>query len=113
MAKTLDLRIQSTGRVDNYLAVLGQTGIISLYANASGIVCQVDSTGVNAQVGTIYTGIINGPGGNISTGQAQYNSGLWFADTSAKVLTGLANPSIWVNITYNGTNYAVPAYKYT
>lgn len=105
MAASKDLRKQTStpSTID--------PGVVKIYANSNGQVLSITSGNAAAQLGTTFTGRV--PETSIQTGMAAYTlTGIYFgAAQGALLATGLANPSVWLPVTFNNTNYAIPAYR--
>jgi len=102
--KIADLRIQTS------VPDAPTVGVVGLYANASGVPVTINSAGVITRVGeNVLTTYSNT---NIVTGGAAYlQTGVVFTSATSGPVTGLGQPSTWLNFTVSGITYAVPAYS--
>lgn len=102
MSQTHQWRIQ-TGVIDTPAA-----GIVTTYANSSGILVGKDSGGNIFTVGskfqnTVVTSAIATGGSNtLYTGK--------YFGVAGTMATGLANPNLWISVSVSGATYAIPAY---
>ncbi len=102
--KNANLRVQTT-------TPAVQPDVVNLFASGNGFLFHQTSGGSQFLVGTLFSGIL--PNTAIRTGanSAYLLTGTVFGShQGALFATGLSTPQIWVPITYNGTNYALPAY---
>ena len=83
---------------------------VQVYANSDNILLARTSGNAPVQIGSDFTGVV--PQTSVTTGLASYllTGTVFGSDQGALLGTGLATPSIWLSVSYNGSNYAVPAY---
>ena len=104
MGATKDFRVQSS------TPATPSPSVVSVYANANSVLLSQVSGSAPIQLGSAFTGAYANP--QIQTGMATYvNTGIWFGTAGTTLQTGLATPAVWVPISYNGVQYAVPAYN--
>lgn len=86
-------------------------GVVGIYANASGALISLDSAGRQVQIGGQYTGSATNAQ-VITGGSMALTSGVVFsAPAAGGVVTGLANPTIWLRVLGVGNqDLVIPAY---
>lgn len=84
---------------------------VKLYADSNSVICSIVSGGAPVQLGTEYTGKYTNT--QVKTGTATYiNTGIWFGTAAGATLqTGLSTPAVWLPVTFNGVQYAIPGYS--
>jgi hypothetical protein len=111
MAKVKDLRIQTT------TPATPSAGVVSFYADSSGVLNSVNADGTVRTPGTFFvnsrTSTSVSSTGNVALlgGAGIAVTGHFFGVTGSYPLASiLAEPNIWIPVVISGTNYAVPAY---
>ncbi len=87
--------------------------VVGVFADASGFLVQRDSSGTNTLLGTNFSGSLSQNVVRVRAGAINTTGAVFTADPSATTQTGLANPSLWLPIRFNGTGYLIPAYPLT
>ncbi len=106
MSQSHQFRVQSTA------PSTPDSGVVTLYANASGSLVAKASDGSQSIVGGQLTGTLGGL--SIATGGAgTVSTGVLFSAVTTAVQTGLGTPSFWAPILGpDNKMYAFPCYPY-
>ncbi len=104
MSQSHQFRVQST------VPSSPDSGVVTLYANASGSLVVKASDGSLSFVGGQLTGTLGGAA--IATGGAgTVSTGVLFSSVTTAVQTGLGQPSFWIPVLgTDSKTYGIPAY---
>jgi len=105
--KNIDLRKQSSA------PDAPASTVTKVYSDANGYILQRDSNGADVLIGTQFSGSLSQTVVRVKAGSINITGAVFTSNPSAVTQTGLANPSLWIPVTYGGSGYLVPAYPLT